>query len=246
MWYAGDKAKKSAVSDKTSLQPSIESSTKPPAVAPIAQAVYNCDGGKTVNAAFYKGEVKEVQPGEPPIPTGIAKIILSDGRNFNLAQTISADGGRYANGDESFVFWSKGDAAIILENNIEKDYVGCSVAGSEVNEEAIEVISPNGGEAWAMGQSVKISWRASESVKTVNIRLSILGQGDGQSFNAAIASGVPNTGEYAWTVQNLYAEAMGITDLPASEKYLVTVEDSDRNNIYDTSNAVFSIKAAHK
>lgn len=64
----------------------------------------------------------------PPIPSGSVKIILSDGRTFNLPQTISADGGRYANSDESFVFWSKGDGAMVLENNIEKNYMGCVVS----------------------------------------------------------------------------------------------------------------------
>ncbi|HTW97059.1 MAG TPA: MliC family protein, partial [Candidatus Methylomirabilis sp.] len=68
-----------------------------------------------------------VAPGEPPIPTGSVKIVLSDGRNFDLPQTISADGSRYANSDESFVFWSVGDGALVLENNAEKDYTGCVV-----------------------------------------------------------------------------------------------------------------------
>lgn len=92
---------------------------------PIAQAIYNCDEGKTIEAAFYKGDEAAVQPGQPPVPTGSVKITLSDGRTFSLAQTISADGGRYANSDESFVFWDKGDTALVLENGVEKDYTGC-------------------------------------------------------------------------------------------------------------------------
>ncbi|HUD03973.1 MAG TPA: MliC family protein, partial [Candidatus Paceibacterota bacterium] len=43
-------------------------------------------------------------------------ISLSDGRTMNLPQTISADGGRYANTDDSFVFWNKGNTAFITEN----------------------------------------------------------------------------------------------------------------------------------
>jgi len=96
-----------------------------------AQATYNCNGGKTIQAAFYKGEPKPVEPGQPPIPTGSVKLILSDGRRFDLPQTISADGGRYANSDESFVFWSKGDGALVLENGVAKDYQGCLVASTE-------------------------------------------------------------------------------------------------------------------
>jgi len=95
---------------------------------PIAQAAYLCSGGKTIQAAFYKGEDYPVQPGEMPIPSGSVKVILSDGRNFNLARTISADGGRYANPDESFIFWDKGNTVLVLENGAEKDYKECLIA----------------------------------------------------------------------------------------------------------------------
>lgn len=93
--------------------------------SPIAQATYICNGDKTIDAVFYRGEIKQVEPGEPPIPSGSVKIILSDGRNFDLPQTISADGSRYANSDESFIFWSKGSRALVLEDNAEKGYIGC-------------------------------------------------------------------------------------------------------------------------
>ena len=93
--------------------------------SPIAQVTYLCNGDKAIDAAFYKGEPKQVEPGEMPIPSGSAKINLSDGRNLDLSQTISADGGRYANSDESFIFWSKGNGALVLENNVEKNYIGC-------------------------------------------------------------------------------------------------------------------------
>jgi len=93
----------------------------------IAQVTYICNGDKTIDAAFYKGKQKPVEPGQPPIPSGKVKVVLSDGRNFDLPQTISADGGRYANNNESFIFWSKGNGALVLENNVEKSYRGCVV-----------------------------------------------------------------------------------------------------------------------
>ncbi|MDD5527612.1 MAG: GPI anchored serine-threonine rich family protein [Patescibacteria group bacterium] len=126
----------------------------------------------------------------------------------------------------------------MLENNAEKDYLGCIVPVKE----GIKVISPNGGEIWSKGQAVQISWNAAKDIKSVNIRLAISGNPDSQNFNAAIVSNVPNTGSYEWTVQNLYAEVLGVTDLPVSDKYLVTIEDSDHNNVYDMSDATFSIK----
>jgi membrane-bound inhibitor of C-type lysozyme len=106
-------------------------STSTSSLTLITEVTYFCENNKTIKAAFYKGESKSVQPQEMPIPSGRVKLALSDGRNFDLAQTISADGGRYANGDESFIFWSKGNGAIVLENNAEKDYKGCIVISSD-------------------------------------------------------------------------------------------------------------------
>jgi membrane-bound inhibitor of C-type lysozyme len=226
IWYVNNKINKSSPS---SLLPSP---------SPTTQVTYICDGNKTIDVAFYKGQPKPVQPGEMPIPSGSAKIVLSDGRSFDLSQTVSADGGRYANSDESFIFWSKGDGALVLEDNVEKNYTGCFTQVKE----GIRVNSPNGGEIWSKGQKIKILWSAAKEIKFVNIRLSILGNEDSQNFNAAIASNIPNTGEYEWTVQDLYAEVWGIKALPASDKYLITIEDKEHNNIYDISNATFSIK----
>jgi membrane-bound inhibitor of C-type lysozyme len=117
IWYANNKGNKSP-------SPS-------PSPSPIAQVTYICNGDKTIDAAFYKGEPKPVEPGEPPIPSGSVKIVLSDGRDFDLPQTISADGVRYAKSDESFVFWSKGNGALVLENNVEKSYIGCIVLAKD-------------------------------------------------------------------------------------------------------------------
>jgi len=71
---------------------------------------YSCNAGKSIVATYKDKEVG---------------LKLSDGREMNLTQTVSADGVRYANTDESFVFWSKGDGALVLENNVEKSFIGC-------------------------------------------------------------------------------------------------------------------------
>lgn len=65
------------------------------------RAAFNCSEGKTIKAEFISGK---------------AKLILSDGRKIELPQAISASGARYANSDESFVFWNKGNTAFIEEN----------------------------------------------------------------------------------------------------------------------------------
>jgi membrane-bound inhibitor of C-type lysozyme len=92
----------------------------------VAHAHYQCDKGATIDADYYQGAAAPaVQPGQPPVPTGYVRVALSDGRSMTLAQTISADGARYATKDESFVFWSKGDGVLVLEGGKEKSYMGC-------------------------------------------------------------------------------------------------------------------------
>lgn len=87
---------------------------------------YSCNGGKTIVAQFSGDNVAPAATeGQPPVPSGKVKVSLSDGRILTLPRTISADGMRYANGDESFVFWSRGNGALVLENNQEKSYIGC-------------------------------------------------------------------------------------------------------------------------
>jgi putative hemolysin/membrane-bound inhibitor of C-type lysozyme len=75
--------------------------------APVAkkiQAFFACEAGKTVNAVFTNGRQSSV------------KLTLSDGRELSVPQTASGSGARYANSDESFVFWNKGNTAFIEEN----------------------------------------------------------------------------------------------------------------------------------
>jgi membrane-bound inhibitor of C-type lysozyme len=67
----------------------------------INSATFNCADNKIINAEFYKNKVQ---------------IKINDGRSRFLPQTISASGARYANTDESFVFWNKGDTAFVEEN----------------------------------------------------------------------------------------------------------------------------------
>ena len=95
---------------------------------PTTSAIFTCDKGKTISADFYDGPtISPASPDMPPIPGGSAALSLSDGRTFTLKQTISADGARYANTDESFVFWNKGSGAIVLEQGKEARYTNCLV-----------------------------------------------------------------------------------------------------------------------
>jgi len=72
---------------------------------PIAVATFKCAKGKSIDATFYPDDVG---------------LKLSDGRAMTLPQTISGSGARYANEDESFVFWNKGDTAFVTEGTDDK------------------------------------------------------------------------------------------------------------------------------
>lgn len=75
-------------------------------------ASFACDGGKKIQAVFTAG----AQPA--------VKLTLSDGRQLTLSQALSASGARYANADESVVFWNKGRTAFIDEGG-RRTYSGC-------------------------------------------------------------------------------------------------------------------------
>jgi membrane-bound inhibitor of C-type lysozyme len=67
---------------------------------PTSSVVFACKDDKSIDATFYADRVD---------------LTLSDGRSLSLPQTMSGSGIRYANADESFVFWSKGDTAFVTE-----------------------------------------------------------------------------------------------------------------------------------
>lgn len=68
----------------------------------INSAIFKCADNKSIQSLFFRDRVE---------------LSLSDGRNMLLSQAISASGARYANSDESFVFWNKGDTAFVDEKN---------------------------------------------------------------------------------------------------------------------------------
>jgi membrane-bound inhibitor of C-type lysozyme len=102
-----------------------ESIRETPSPESVAEADYQCGGGKQIKANYYKGSAITTKPGEPPAPSGKVDLALSDGRRMSLPQTISASGARYATSDESIIFWSKGESAFITEGDI-MTYVDCA------------------------------------------------------------------------------------------------------------------------
>ena len=89
---------------------------------PAGQEVQNiiasflCKDSKSVIATFSSAD---------------AALTLSDGRTMTLPRAQSADGARYANADESVVFWNVGNTAFITEGKDGAEtYSGCIVASA--------------------------------------------------------------------------------------------------------------------
>ncbi len=112
---------------------------------------YSCNGGKTISAAYYQGEDKPaLGPDKPPVPGGSVTLAFEGGRSLTLHQTLSADGVRYANPDESFIFWSKGNGALVLENNEQKSYIGCIVVAPELANQNLPKVYSNSAAAFSL------------------------------------------------------------------------------------------------
>lgn len=73
--------------------------------AVIAKVKYTCDGDTWIEATYEADKVD---------------LVLSDGRTLSVPQAMSGSGARYANADESFVFWNKGNDAFITEGDPDK------------------------------------------------------------------------------------------------------------------------------
>lgn len=89
--------------------------TTPGAAAGNTVVAYSCDQGKTLDAEYIDGGPASSTPDGRPVPTGAVELTFSDGTMMRLPQTISASGVRYANAEESFIFWSKGNTAFIQQ-----------------------------------------------------------------------------------------------------------------------------------
>ncbi len=95
------------------------------APAPINTVRYSCEQGKSLVAAYFEGATRTA-PNGMPIPGGRVVLTLADGKQLDLPQTLSGSGIRYANADESFVFWSKGNTAFVEEGpGHAQTYKGC-------------------------------------------------------------------------------------------------------------------------
>jgi len=93
----------------------------------------------------------------------------------------------------------------------------------------LELLSPNGGESWAVGDEHDITWNSGGQIGFIKIECST----DAGSSWTSIVDGTMNDGVHPW-----------IVDAPPSDNCLVRVSKSADLDTYDTSNWEFSVYQA--
>ena len=95
----------------------------------------------------------------------------------------------------------------------------------------VTVYAPDGGEAWPLGSTRTITWAASDVSGVDSVKI-LLSTDSGVSYPTVIASGLPNSGSYAWSV---------LGPLVSTCRVEVIAQDHASNTAFDASNADFTI-----
>jgi agmatine deiminase len=96
------------------------------------------------------------------------------------------------------------------------------------------VTAPNGGELWIAGETHDITWTATDDVGVTSVDL-LLSTDSGASFPETIASGLDNSGSYAWTIPSASS---------SHARVKVVAHDADGNAGEDASDADFTLALA--
>ncbi len=96
-----------------------------PVAVPVVD--YSCDADRHIAARYHAGTTTPVaEEGVPPVPTGYVVVSFDHGEPVTLLQTLSASGVRYANEDESLVFWNKGNEVFVMrDGEVNSAYANC-------------------------------------------------------------------------------------------------------------------------
>ena len=95
----------------------------------------------------------------------------------------------------------------------------------------VTVTAPNGAESWYVGNTENITWTATDNTGVANVDLAYSTDG-GATFPNVIATGIANSGSYAWLIPNT----------PSSlARVRVTAHDVVCSAGFDASDANFSI-----
>jgi membrane-bound inhibitor of C-type lysozyme len=119
------------------LAPLLGTNATQSAQQQVGKASYVCSGEKTITATYYQGASSAPANGNATVPNGSVALVLSDGRNITLPQTISGSGIRYATADSKLVFWSQGNTAFVTEGTDQTEtYANCVATSNILGQES--------------------------------------------------------------------------------------------------------------
>ncbi len=134
--------------------------------------------------------------------TGVmaASSVYGNGRIFMIGDSSPVDDGSAQPGNSS-IFDGWGEAAgrdSLLFLNATMWATRRDPPAGDTSAPSVSVTSPNGGETWKAGSSQSITWTATDAVGVTSA--DVAWSGDGGASWTSLASGIANTGAYAWTV----------------------------------------------
>lgn len=138
-----------SISDKKNEKTLVDLVTSLTFEGDLALADYEfiCNDGKSLIASFVSAN------------TSTVTLKLSDERAFSLSQVVAASGARYANQDESVIFWNKGDEAF-LEENGEITFTDCATVpqtvSTEIDNKINKIANPASTNCLAKGGTLEI------------------------------------------------------------------------------------------
>jgi beta-lactamase superfamily II metal-dependent hydrolase len=94
--------------------------------------------------------------------------------------------------------WEGAGVDTIRGNGFTDTFINSGTAPGDVVAPLASMLSPNGGEVLKAGSSQSVTWSASDNVAVTTVDLDW--SADGGATWSAIATGIANTGSYAWTV----------------------------------------------
>jgi hypothetical protein len=193
----------------------------------------------------------------PPSVNGVGGDVVGNGMSFalnggtgannqNSVSSILPQGGavaafRYTNnrvaglrydGSHRLVYLGFGFEAVSTEANRDTlmSRAMSWLCPDEAQAPSVTVVDPNGGQSVTIGESYEIQWTATDDVAVLSVDI-LLSTDNGQTY-APLASGVPNSFAFDWTVGPTPSDSCLIR---------ITAIDPSDNVGEDVSNTVFSI-----
>ncbi|MBI5711134.1 MAG: hypothetical protein HZC42_12665 [Candidatus Eisenbacteria bacterium] len=216
--------------------------------AAVSDSVTRGPYGTVTGLAFHNGTTMTLYPANNPSVRGevwmnglaqtsttglmAASAVYGNGRVVFVGDSSPADDGSAQPGNSSiYDGWGEAgatDSTLFLNATfwaMRRDPAG------DTTPPAVTVTAPNGGETWKAGSTRNITWTATDAVGVIAVDIAWSSDG-GATFPNAIATGIANSGSYAWPVP----------DAPTTTARLrVIARDAAGNAGRDSSDANFTI-----